>query len=136
MDEFLREAQTLQKVVYKAKNAHRCTIYYKKTVYVNRLVKKYLKEESTTKKNIILEEIREGCMDAYVAISSNISLGHNLGLSIGMMAMVAKIHSLAKELKGTEAREGGIDRVRGVLCTVSGSDSTSEIDDISDIFNR
>ncbi|KAI5134730.1 hypothetical protein NEAUS04_0680 [Nematocida ausubeli] len=128
MEVFVQEFKTLQKVIYKSKNAHRCTLYYKHTVHVSRLIKKYLSTDGTKKiKDLLLSDIQDKCMTAYVSLSSNIAQGHNLALSIGLMAIIAKLYSTSKKLNYTDA-------VQATSYIVHDIESSSEKDEISDIF--
>ncbi|KAI5190093.1 hypothetical protein NEMIN01_0878 [Nematocida minor] len=130
MDLFLKETKTLQRVLYKSKNAHRCTLYYRKTVHVYRLIRKYLETERAQKKReILLKDLQDRCMEAYVALSSNVARGHNLGLTICLMAVIAKLYSLSKMFKEKE-------NTSRISYVVEEEDSSTEKDDISDIFNK
>lgn len=128
MNAFVEEVKLIQKIVYKTKNSHRCTLYYKKMVRVNRLAGKYLREKDSKIKSALVEDIQTACMDAYVAVSSNIAIGHNLGMAIGTMAIIARIFSLARRLR----ERGGVESISYV---VDEENIESDRDAISDIFN-
>lgn len=128
METFVEEFKSLQRVMYKSKNAHRSTLYYKKTIHAQRLIKKYLNSGVTKRtRKLLLEEIRDRCEDAYIAVSSNIALGHNLGLAIGLMSIIARLYSLTKHLENVD-----VDKQESYI--VRDPDSSTSVDEISDIF--
>ncbi|KAH9386184.1 uncharacterized protein NEMAJ01_1080 [Nematocida major] len=128
MEAFVGELKTLDRILYKSKNAHRSTLYYRKAVHVQRALRKYVSESAASKKKkILLDDAQERCKEAYILMSSSIPLGHNIGLAIGLMATVARLFSLSKALTGRSA-EGLASYV--VECP----DESTERDEISDIF--
>ncbi|KAI5126863.1 hypothetical protein NEPAR06_1392 [Nematocida parisii] len=128
MEPFIEEFKRLQRVIYKSTNSYGSTLYYRNVVHVSRLIKKYLKSDSTKKtKELLVGEIQDKCQTAYVSLSSNIALGHNLGLSIGLMAIIAKLYSQSKRLNSQSISNCNSYVIQPI-------DSSTEEDVISDIF--
>ncbi|OAG29418.1 hypothetical protein NEDG_00551 [Nematocida displodere] len=133
MEEFLKETATLQRILYKSKNAHRNTLYFRKLVLVQRLARKVLsKQKKQEALDVFLNELRAGCTSAYVATSSCLGLGHYLGLSIGILAVVAKIFSLSTELSHTQTPAPIPSQPRSTVVPAP----SEEDDEINDIFGN
>ncbi|KAI5180356.1 hypothetical protein NEOKW01_0660 [Nematocida sp. AWRm80] len=109
-EELQSELLLLRRILYKHKNTHRNTIYYRKI--------------SELLKNIDTNRAIELSLEVYTSISSNIALGHNLGLSILVMASVSKVYTLLR--KGI-TKISNIDNISKIV-KEDIDDSTDEID--------
>jgi len=127
MEEFLREVKTLERIIYKSKNAHRSSLYFRKMVHVKRLAKKLVDTGVQRRQTAhIANSLQNECVASYIALSSCMGIGHYLGFAIGTMATVAKIFSLCHttSFTATHAEKD------------SGKRADSESEDISDIFSK
>lgn len=93
--ELENEYNLLKRMLYKSKNQHRRTFMYRKTKELFRKIKK--RESMSIIKNV--------ARDLYVLSSSNIPLGHFLGLTYVTMGISAKVFCIAQELEGDEHEE-------------------------------
>lgn len=146
MDEFQEETATMGKLLYKSKNAHYNTLYYRKLVHVKRLANQLIAAcRQRRSLSPLAESLQRQCLAAYTALSSLVPLGHHLPLAIAGMAMVAKVYTLSHIVTSTAGITTDIGEVvvidqgtpsgqrRGNKGRDSGGDSE---EDISDIFNK
>ncbi|KAI5188646.1 hypothetical protein NECID01_0259 [Nematocida sp. AWRm77] len=144
MEEFLEESATIQRLVYKAKNAHHSTLYFRKLVHVKRLsctLAEALKKNKPA--SHILSMLQDQCMSAYISLSSLVAIGHHVAFAIASMAAVAKVYSLSRLL--ALAAERDVQKYgKGVIVDIPSKESPTEensneespSEEISDIFNK
>lgn len=138
MDLFSKEVKILNRVIYKSKNAHRNTLYYKKLVHVKRIcarMENSIKEKKNTVSQLQLQPhipvLKKACTSAYVAASSNIPLGHHIALSVLCMSLCASIFYLSSSISAPCS-----DKTQEISVRIEESEIESEdTDEISDIFN-
>lgn len=86
------EGELLKRIIYKAKNQHRATMYFRKMVQLEREVRRYVERGGG------VGILRSMCVDLYVLVSSNVEKNNFMSLTLVVMGICARIFSLSLSL--------------------------------------
>jgi hypothetical protein len=85
------EAGVLRRLVYKSKNQHKNTIYFRKMVHLKRALGKVFRARTPSLRRVAASDAREIAAQLYIAASSNIPDGYFLGVTVLTLALAARI---------------------------------------------
>ncbi|KAI5184368.1 hypothetical protein NEHOM01_0113 [Nematocida homosporus] len=130
---FQKEYAILKQLLYKSKNAHHSTLYYRKLVHVYRLSRSLIEKSKaqlnhTPQFHEQAKKLQDELTAAYIAVSSNLGLGHYLGFTIVTLSILAKLFTASFSLLSPSNPNTSTSKSQVV--TLPDSDS----DEISDIF--
>ncbi|KAI5171339.1 hypothetical protein NEFER03_0698 [Nematocida sp. LUAm3] len=96
---FTEEYHLLKKILYKTKNVFGSSLGYKRLSQSLSASKRLLSSYHAQQPNeLLIKRTKSLYILAYIAVSSNVALGHNLGFSISAMSIVASMHAACNSL--------------------------------------
>lgn len=89
------EVDTLNRVVYKSRNAHRPAHIFRKLTHLKRLCSSFLSCRLESKRSAICRASE----DLYILATSNIPDGYFVGYTLIILGICSRIHYLARDVE-------------------------------------